>query len=115
MTFCCFDIKTPVDMKSKKKDLFVCFSMLNNGEKKLTFNDLKMYEDEDQMVFFMPLKEIFSVLVEDHTLLASNVICKKSAKEFEDAKKYLLECVDYLDKEIIKSKKHQEQLCTHQA
>ena len=108
MTFCCFDIKTPVDMKSKKKDLFVCFSMLNNGEKKLTFNDLKMYEDEDQMVFFMPLKEVLNVLIEDHTILTTNVISKESIKEFENAKKYLLECVDCLNKEIVKSKKYQE-------
>jgi hypothetical protein len=39
MTFCCFDIKTPIDMKSKKKDLFVCFTMLYDGDKKITFND----------------------------------------------------------------------------
>jgi len=112
MTFCCFDIKTPFDMQSKKKDLFVCFTMLYDGDKKITFNDLDMYEDEHQMSFSMPLKEVLNVLIEDHTILTTNVISKESIKEFENAKKYLLECVDCLNKEIVKSKKYQKQSCT---
>jgi hypothetical protein len=115
MTFCCFDIKTPLDMKNKKNDLFVCFTMLYDGGKKITFDHLDVYEDENLISFYMPLKKTLSVLVEDHTILATNVISKESIKEFEHAKKYLLECVDYLNNEIVRSKKHQKLLCTHPA